>query len=158
MHRFLCRSRIPVHVFVTSHKAIREAQDPGWKGIHTMDNDLNNENTATVNGRSTLRRFAIVAAGTGLGAVLVYLISKALGLRGKAEERLAPRHLPEHIVDDHGTGQEKAAKILRNLRDRAFEANDERLALALGRPVEEVAAWNAGMEIIDDDVVMKARG
>jgi hypothetical protein len=48
--------------------------------------------------------------------------------------------------------------MLLNLRDRAFEFSDEKLALALGRPVEEIEAWNAGVEIIDDDVVMKARG
>ena len=66
--------------------------------------------------------------------------------------------MPEKIVDDRGTTQQKAAKILRNLRDRAFEASDEKLALALGRPLDEVTAWNAGSEIIDDDVVMKARG
>jgi hypothetical protein len=48
--------------------------------------------------------------------------------------------------------------MLRKLRDRAFEASDEKLALALGRPVEEVTAWNVGQELIDDDVVMKARG
>ncbi|MCA1603772.1 MAG: hypothetical protein LC776_19750, partial [Acidobacteria bacterium] len=55
-------------------------------------------------------------------------------------------------------GQDEAAQILRNLRDRAFQASDERLALALGRPAEEVAGWNAGEGVIDDDVVMKARG
>ena len=61
-------------------------------------------------------------------------------------------------MDDRGTRQDEAAQILRNLRDRAFQASDERLALALGRPPEEVAAWYAGEEVIDDDVVMKARG
>ena len=110
---------------------------------------------ATRGARSGLRRLAIVAVGTGLGAALAYLVSRVVGGR---EERLAPRLVPDHIVDDHGTGQEKAARLLLNLRDRAFEASDEKLALALGRPVEEIAAWNAGIEIIDDDVIMKARG
>ncbi len=45
-----------------------------------------------------------------------------------------------------------------NLRDRAFDADNEKIALALGRPEEEVRAWYAGLEVIDDDVVMKARG
>jgi hypothetical protein len=49
-------------------------------------------------------------------------------------------------------------QILRTLRDRAFDASDEKLAVALGRPVQEVAEWNAGEALIDDDVVMKARG
>jgi hypothetical protein len=121
-----------------------------------MDNQSNRQDQETLlNQSSRLRRFGIVAAGLGLGSILTYLLSKALG--GRAERR-SVRAVPEHIVDDRGTNQDKAARILRNLRDRAFEASDERLALALGRPTAEVAAWNAGMEIIDDDVVMKARG
>jgi hypothetical protein len=118
----------------------------------------NNTDTTTsqvqTDGTSSRRRLGIVAAGIGLGAVLAYLFSRA---RGKSKGRAA-RQFPEHIVDDRGTGQDKAAQILRNLRDRAFEASDEKLAVALGRPMEEVAAWHAGQEIIDDDVVMKARG
>jgi hypothetical protein len=121
-----------------------------------MDNKIDSENQqALVQGTSTLRRLGIVAAGIGLGSVLAYLLSKVLG--GRAE-RFSTRQFPDHIVDDRGTGQEKAARILRNLRDRAFEASDEKLALALGRPTEEVAGWSAGRELIDDDVVMKARG
>jgi hypothetical protein len=63
-------------------------------------------------------------------------------------------------VDDRGTGQAEGRALLKNLRDRGFDASDEKLALALGRPQEEVAAWvgeNEG-EPVDDDVVMKARG
>jgi hypothetical protein len=118
-----------------------------------MDNNFDMpEQQALNNGSSRFRRIGIIAAGIGIGSALAYLLSKALG--GKPSRR----GLPDNIVDDRGTGQEKAAKILRNLRDRAFEASDEKLALALGRPVEEVAGWNAGMELIDDDVIMKARG
>ncbi|CAN5741204.1 hypothetical protein BH20ACI3_BH20ACI3_39190 [soil metagenome] len=104
---------------------------------------------------SGLRRLGIVVGGLGLGAILTHLLSKALG--GRMQKSL-PRSLPDQPVDDRGTGQDKAGQILRNLRDRAFQASDERLALALGRPTEEVEAWNAGEEVIDDDVVMKARG
>jgi hypothetical protein len=121
-----------------------------------MNDNMEKENLPAMNGAtSTIRRFGFVAAGIGLGSVLAYLLFKALGGR---TDRSLRRHLPDHIVDDRGTGQEKAAHILRNLRDRAFEASDEKLALALGRPVEEVTAWNAGRELIDDDAVMKARG
>jgi len=104
-------------------------------------------------GPSRLRRLGLVVAGLGLGSALAYLFSKAIGARKQSSLRPF-----EHIVDDRGTGQEKAAQILRKLRDRAFEASDERLALALGRPMEEIVAWNAGQQVIDDDVVMKARG
>jgi hypothetical protein len=118
-----------------------------------MDNRENPQ--AITNGTSGLRRLAIIVGGVGLGAVLAYLFSKAR--RGRQE--VSPRRrFPDQLVDDRGTRQDKAAQILRNLRDRAFQASDERLALALGRPTQEVAAWNAGEEVIDADVVMKARG
>lgn len=116
----------------------------------------NREDTQEITkGTITWRRLGIVLAGIGLGAGLSYLLSKALG---GSEAKPLPRKVPDKTVDDRGTGQEKAAQILRNLRDRAFEASDERLALALGRPTEEIAAWNAGDLVIDDDAVMKARG
>ena len=124
-----------------------------------MENNMEKENLAAVKGaRSAVRKLAMVAFGTGLGAALAYLLSKGLRALGESPQPAARRYLPDHIVDDHGTGQEKAAKILRNLRDRAFDASDEKLALALGRPLEEITAWHAGQEVIDDDVVMKARG
>ena len=101
---------------------------------------------------STFRRFGIVAAGIGIGSLVAYLVSRAFGTGASRAG------LPENVVDDRGTTQVKAARMLRNLRDRAFEASDEKLAVALGRPVEEITAWNVGQELIDDDVVMKARG
>lgn len=116
----------------------------------------NRENPQPItNGKSGLRRLGLIMGGIGLGAVLAYLFSKVR--MGRAEEILQ-RNFPDQPVDDRGTRQDEAALILRNLRDRAFQASDEKLALALGRPTEEVAAWNAGEEVIDDDVVMKARG
>ena len=60
-------------------------------------------------------------------------------------------------VDDRGTDQFDALRILRNLRDRAFESSNEKLALALGRPAEEIETLSNGTAVIDDDVVMKAR-
>jgi len=118
-----------------------------------MDNNIDNkEPRAHMNGRgSFLRMFGIVAAGIGLGSVVAYFVSRTIGTR-------AQTGLRENVVDDRGTGQQKAARMLRNLRDRAFEASDEKMAVALGRPLEEVTAWHIGQELIDDDVVMKARG
>jgi hypothetical protein len=104
---------------------------------------------------SRRRRLSFIIAGLGLGSAVAYLLSKVLS--GQTDI-VPPRQFPDHIVDDRGTGQEKAARIIRKLRDRAFEASDEKLALALGRPIEEIAAWNAGQQAIDDDVIMKARG
>jgi len=61
-------------------------------------------------------------------------------------------------VDDRGTDQTEARAILKRLRDNGFEASDEKLAVALGRPIEQVEAWMNGVEPVDDDVIMKARG
>jgi len=61
------------------------------------------------------------------------------------------------LIDDQGTDQHKAAEILKSVRDAAFDASDEKLALALGRPTEEIEAWTSGAGDIDGDVVMKAR-
>ena len=107
----------------------------------------------------TRSRLKIVAAGLSVGAGLAYLLSKVLrGRSSQATRHQSIQSVSDNVVDDRGTRQQEAATILRNLRDRAFEASDEKLAVALGRPIAEVAAWNVGSEVIDDDVVMKARG
>jgi hypothetical protein len=116
--------------------------------MYTTDEQENQPTTK----RHSLRRLGIIAAGIGLGSVVAFLLAKAFG---QPVSRPVRR---EHIVDDRGTGQEKAARMLLKLRDRAFDASDEKLALALGRPVEEITGWSAGQELIDDDVVMKVRG
>ena len=64
----------------------------------------------------------------------------------------------ENLVDDQGTSEAEGRALLKRLREAGFEGSDEKLALALGRPVEEVQGWTGGAEPVDDDVVMKARG
>lgn len=61
-------------------------------------------------------------------------------------------------VDDKGTDQEEAQQMLEALRDQGFDSDNEKLAKALGRTIEQVDAMIKGAETIDDDVVMKARG
>lgn len=61
-------------------------------------------------------------------------------------------------VDDQGTDETQGRALLKRLRDGGFDGSDEKLALALGRPVEDVEGWMDGAEPVDDDVVMKARG
>ena len=61
-------------------------------------------------------------------------------------------------VDDKGTDQEAARSILTTLRDQGFDADNEKLAVALGRTNDQVESMISGAETIDDDVVMKARG
>lgn len=94
------------------------------------------------------RWFGAIIACVGVGAAVLYLL----------REKHAIVPLDENVVDDRGTGQRQATQLLMNLRDRAFGADNEKLAVALGRPEEEVRAWYDGLEVIDDDVVMKARG
>ena len=121
-----------------------------------MDNNFDEQTQdALYHRRNRMRRRGFIAAGLGLGSALAYLLTRVLNV---PSERVSKRAVPEHIVDDRGTDQETAARILLRLRNRAFESSDEKLAVALGRPVEEVVGWNSGLEVIDDDVVMKARG
>ena len=61
-------------------------------------------------------------------------------------------------LDDQGMTMEQGRALLSRLRDNGFEADDARLAQALGRPVEEVQAWLTGDAPVDDDLIMKARG
>lgn len=61
-------------------------------------------------------------------------------------------------LDSQGMTEEQGRAILRRLRDEGFDADDEKLAVALGRPVEEVQAWTTGDAPVDDDLIMKARG
>ena len=61
-------------------------------------------------------------------------------------------------VDDKGTDQEDAQHMLGALRDQGFDSDNEKLAKALGRTIEQVDGMINGAETIDDDVVMKARG
>lgn len=74
------------------------------------------------------------------------------------QETGAKEATTEEVVDDRGTDQTGGRALLKLLRDRGFDTSDEKLALALGRPVEEVQAWMEGVELVDDDVIMKARG
>lgn len=75
------------------------------------------------------------------------------------EQNTGTREAKENdAVDDRGTNQREGRALLKHLRDRGFDSSDEQLAVALGRPVEEVEAWTNGNEPVDDDVIMKARG
>jgi hypothetical protein len=64
----------------------------------------------------------------------------------------------ENALDDRGLDAAGGLALLKRLRDGGFDADDERFAVALGRPLEEVEAWMQGTEVPDDDIIMKARG
>ncbi len=69
-----------------------------------------------------------------------------------------PDQISNQPVDDRGTNETEGRAILKKLRDNGFEGSDERLAVALGRPLGEVEGWTGGAALVDDDVIMKARG
>ncbi len=51
----------------------------------------------------------------------------------------------------------ESRKILAKLKTQVFESSDEKLALALGKPVDEIQVWFEGGEI-DEDAQEKIRG
>ena len=131
-----------------------------WRRItHIKGANMSTDNLRARLGKTFGNRwFGMVAAGVGLGSAFVYLWKSGQDRRPSDTSLRRRRPLSNKVVNNRGIGLEEASQILRNLRDRAFEASDEKLAMALGRPVEQVAAWDTGLEVIDDDVVMKARG
>ena len=129
-----------------------------------------------------MKKNILLVSAVGLGAGFLYLFSrearKALakhtpangnGTSGTSAEQPRSDGPPSQsssangsstqniVVDDQGTNQHDAAHIIQNIRDAAFDSSDEKLALALGRPVEEIEAWTQGSEIIDGDGLIKAR-
>jgi hypothetical protein len=108
---------------------------------------------------SSRGKLGFMLAGLGVGGTLAYLISRRAREANERAKRMESRGQPtDNVVDDQGTTQEEAAQILRNLKERGFDSSDEKLAIALGRTAEEIKAFSSGREIIDDDVIMKARG
>ena len=63
-------------------------------------------------------------------------------------------HSAEAKADDSSENLE----LLQKLKTEVFDNSDEKLALAMGRPVEEIQAWFDGSEEIDDDAGMKIHG
>lgn len=138
-----------------------------------------------------MRKSVLLASGVGIGAGLWYALTRGRKRGQDASERangqaqgtaqpsngtyasgteggasMRPAHGGETqeiepVIDNLGTKQHEAAEILKTIRDTAFDSDDEKLALALGRPVEEIQAWTSGDgavdEAIDGDVVIKAR-
>jgi hypothetical protein len=52
----------------------------------------------------------------------------------------------------------ESLELLKKLKTQVFESSDEKLALALGRPVSELEAWFGGAEQIDEDAQEKIHG
>lgn len=62
------------------------------------------------------------------------------------------------IIDDLGTTEGKAKEIMSDLLFNGFNNNLEQLAVALGRPPEELRDFLEGNQEIDNDLLMKMRG
>src|SRR4051794_28252574 len=100
-----------------------------------------------------MKKRIVVASALGLGGSLIYLVARAIkaGKQKIKSDREDDRD--KIVIDDRGTSQVEATTILKNIRDHAFDGSDERLALALGRPEEEIESWTSGIGTIDGDVV-----
>jgi hypothetical protein len=105
----------------------------------------------------------LLLGGAGVAAGLTYV------LRGKTRKRrgiqrssnsapASSTHDDRASLDDAGTTNEMAVQIVRKLRDDAFDGSDEKLATALGRPVNEMRSWFDHSLTVDSDGLMKARG
>ena len=121
-----------------------------------------------------MKKRILFAGMLGVGGGLAYLISRLVKGRnaGSADngtsalseasrdsrQSTSAVHDDSPVIDDHGTDQFEAANMLKQVRDAAFDSSDEKLALALGRPTEEIEECTRGSGLIDGDVVMKARG
>jgi hypothetical protein len=57
-----------------------------------------------------------------------------------------------------GNDTAESLNLLRRLKTEVFESSDVHVALAMGRPVEEIEAWFSGAEEIDEDAEMKIHG
>ncbi len=56
-----------------------------------------------------------------------------------------------------GNDAAESLDLLRRLKTEVFESSDVHLALAMGRPIEEIEAWFGGAEI-DEDAQEKIHG
>jgi len=59
--------------------------------------------------------------------------------------------------DEFTVDETESRENLQKLKTQVFDSDDEKVALAMGRPVEEIRAWLDGEEI-DDDAQMKING
>ncbi len=59
--------------------------------------------------------------------------------------------------DEFTVDETESRETLKKLKSEVFDNSDEKTALALGRPVEEIIGWLGGGEI-DDDAQMKIGG
>ena len=59
--------------------------------------------------------------------------------------------------DEFTVDETESRENLQRLKTEVFESDDEKVAIAMGRPVEEITDWLGGGEI-DEDAQMKING
>jgi hypothetical protein len=108
-----------------------------------------------------MRKSIATVTALGIGAGSLYLLNRDRRARrknSKTDSGNGKHSTPEsQTIADQGTEQSEAVNILKRIRDAAFDSSNEKLALALGRPTEEIETWATGAGVIDGDVIMKAR-
>jgi hypothetical protein len=63
-----------------------------------------------------------------------------------------------HNAEAKKSDSSETLDLLQKLKTEVFDGSSEQLALAMGRPVEEIEAWFGGEETIDEDAEMKIHG
>lgn len=59
--------------------------------------------------------------------------------------------------EDFTVDEAESRRILQRLKTEVFDGDNEKVAIAMGRPVDEIDGWLSGAEI-DDDAQMKMHG
>lgn len=59
--------------------------------------------------------------------------------------------------EENANNETGTTELLTRLRNEVFEGSDSQLALALGRPLDEIENWQREAEAIDEDGEMKIR-
>jgi hypothetical protein len=170
-----CRTNLTLLIIRNWHKRCSIFQQ-------SIDSEVNDEEDAVVRRRRQLRRRVVICARIKLAQTKTGITTREMVLRAvrnrpemaeastlvnpsqtdsvasmaRIEDGNAAWKVMLNIHDDRGTDQSEAAD-LGVYRDNAFDASNENLALALGRPTEEIEQWTRGSGSIDGDVVIKAR-
>ena len=58
---------------------------------------------------------------------------------------------------DFTVNETESRELLQRLKAEIFDNDNEKVAIAMGRPVDEIEAWFGGAEI-DEDAQMKMHG
>ena len=139
-----------LYLFKSSRRS--SASEPDGVGGNGSTNDGAEDPARLGNGQSSSSERDL-NAGSDVGRSSMGKLAGEIGVDAAGDST----NSSQPVIDDRGTDQHEAAEILKSIRDAAFDSNNEKLALALGRPTEEIEAWTSGFGDIDGDVVMKAR-